>query len=100
MESVLEFAHTLLKNHLSKMDNSIDMTVGNGNDTLFLASISNHVYGFDIQTQAIEITTDKLKNHNVDNVSLFLDSHENIDHYNLENIKDISSKVKLLNIII
>lgn len=89
METVLEFAHTLLKNHLSKMDNSIDMTVGNGNDTLFLASISNHVYGFDIQTQALEITTDKLKNHNVDNVSLFLDSHENIDHYNLENIKGI-----------
>ena len=89
MESVLEFAHTLLKSHVSKIDNCLDMTVGNGNDTLFLASICNHVYGFDIQKQALDITKDKLKNNNVENVSLFLDSHENIDFYNLENIKGI-----------
>ena len=38
MKKVLEFAHQLLADVLTKDDLCIDMTVGNGNDTIFLAS--------------------------------------------------------------
>lgn len=89
MESILEFAHTLLRNILDRFDNCVDMTVGNGNDTLFLASICNHVYGFDIQKQALDITNEKLKCNHFNNVSLYEDSHENINQYDLKNVKGI-----------
>lgn len=87
MESVLNFAHTLLKEILTGNDNTLDLTVGNGHDTLFLASISKWVYGFDIQPLALENAKNRLINQH--NVTLYLDSHENIDKYPLENIKGI-----------
>lgn len=86
MKKVLEFAHFLIKENLKNNDNSIDMTVGNGNDTLYLAAISNHVYGFDIQQIAIDNTNKRLNANNVNNVSLYLDSHTNVDKYNLTDI--------------
>ena len=55
------------------------MTVGNGNDTLFLANISKKVFGFDIQDIAIKNTTKLLEENNVDNYELFNISHDKID---------------------
>ena len=44
---------------------ALDCTVGNGNDTILLAHLvgeKGKVYGFDIQSIAIEITKEKLMN--------------------------------------
>ncbi|MDX8359220.1 class I SAM-dependent methyltransferase [Cytobacillus sp. IB215316] len=82
LERVLPYMRTLLQATLSKGDLAIDATVGNGNDTLFLSQLvgeSGHIYGFDIQEQAILSTTKLLETHNVYNgVTLYQASHDTI----------------------
>ncbi len=62
-----------------------DCTVGNGNDTLLLANkvgVNGKVFGFDIQSIAIENTEELLKENNlIERVNLILDGHENLDRY-------------------
>lgn len=63
IENALRFSHTLLKNTISSGDVVIDATVGNGDDTVFLAKLVGSygkVYGFDVQEQAIQRTKEKL----------------------------------------
>ncbi len=82
MDNILDFAKNLIK--YSYRDNAIgvDMTLGRGNDTIFLQSICKHVYSFDIQKEAIDYCRKIIDN---SNVTLINDSHENIDKYiNLE----------------
>lgn len=57
----------------------IDMTAGNGHDTLFLAQHAKEVYSIDIQQQAIENTKELTKNH--DSITYIVDDHQNIHHY-------------------
>lgn len=61
--SLLESAHQSIKSALIGGDVAIDATLGNGHDTLFLAqSVGDrgHVYGFDVQIQAIQATRQRL----------------------------------------
>ncbi len=61
--SVLNFAHKIITDHIGAGDITIDATVGNGYDTLFLlerVGPTGCVYGFDIQQQALEITSEKV----------------------------------------
>lgn len=58
---------------------AVDMTAGNGHDTLFLSEHANLVYAFDIQKEAIE-NTSKLISHK-NNVKLIHDNHENVLKY-------------------
>lgn len=63
LEKAVAFSHTLLKKSVSPGDIVIDATVGNGNDTVLLASLvgnAGKVIGFDIQEQALEKTKEKL----------------------------------------
>ncbi len=78
---ILETAHLLLKNNIESNDVIIDATMGNGNDTIFLAEHAKFVYAFDIQKQAIIETQKKLDQHQIKNVQLILDSHENFNKY-------------------
>lgn len=75
----------IISNHVKEGFNVLDCTVGNGNDTVFLADLigdTGKVYGFDIQDQALEITRGKLAKKKLeDRVQLIKDSHENIDMY-------------------
>lgn len=68
----------------------VDATVGNGNDTVFLADLvgeTGKVYGFDIQELAIQNTIKKLSENNLLNrVELIKDSHEHMDKHVKENI--------------
>ena len=68
----------------------LDCTVGNGNDTLHLAKLvgdSGKVYGFDIQSIALEITKGKLDKEGLERRALLIhDSHENIDQYIFEKL--------------
>lgn len=86
---ILDIAHLLIKADLTKDDICIDMTMGNGYDTLFLAQNSKFVYAFDIQKQAIFQTENLLKKHGVTNVKCILDSHENILNY----VKDFKAVI-------
>lgn len=77
MKTMIEYVHDSIKDR--QVNIAIDFTMGNGNDTLFLSQVANHVYSFDIQEIALVETRKKIGNK--DNVSLILDSHENFDLY-------------------
>ena len=84
LPNALQFCHQLLKAAVSPNDSVIDGTIGNGHDTLFLAKLvgkSGQVYGFDIQKQALQNTTDRLLRHKIDlkNIQLYQRSHANIN---------------------
>ena len=89
--SILNKVKQICENNLKPNDKVIDMTVGNGNDTLFLSNLVNKgfIYGFDIQEKAINNTKRLLDDNNVNNYRLINDSHENVDKY-------ISDKISLV----
>ncbi len=76
---ILPFARSLIDLAVKEGDIVVDATVGNGHDTLYLAERvgpSGHVFGFDIQAQAIENTTKRLREHHMESrVTLVQASH-------------------------
>lgn len=85
LNNITKMAHEVIKEHLKEGMTVIDGTVGNGNDTLFMAkAVGSHgkVYGFDIQKQAIENTSNLLqKEEAFSQVHLIQDGHQFIDKY-------------------
>ena len=83
--SLTEQAHQFILKHLQPGDSSIDATVGNGHDTLFLAAHvgkQGKVFGFDIQQQAILSTQSKIDTElSFANCTLFNVSHSNMTDY-------------------
>ncbi|CZR03768.1 class I SAM-dependent methyltransferase [Trichococcus collinsii] len=80
--SAVDFSHKLLKETVNKGDIVIDATVGNGSDTVLLATLvgaAGKVIGFDIQKQAIENTKQKLLLAGLtDQVTLLHQGHETL----------------------
>ena len=63
LPSILQSAHQWASEVLTPGGAAIDATTGNGHDTLFLArqvGPDGHVFGFDIQEQAIQNTRRRL----------------------------------------
>jgi precorrin-6B methylase 2 len=90
MKSILNFSHHLLEEIITPGETVIDATCGNGNDTLFLSKLvgeTGEVIAFDVQEQAIDNTDQLLMENNCSNVSLILDSHENIGDYLFDDIE-------------
>lgn len=87
MKSIIEYSHAILKEHLTSNDIAIDMTVGNGHDTLFLVQNVKYVYGFDIQEIACFNTKKKLANYQ--NYQIINDSHENFLKYVNDSYKGV-----------
>lgn len=61
------FVHKYLKGLITNKHIAVDMTCGNGNDTLFLAQHAGFVYAIDISQEAITKTmqrTNKFNNKN------------------------------------
>ena len=81
MEKILSYAHKLLENKITKESICVDMTIGNGHDTLFLCKHSKFVYGFDIQDVAINQTRLLLENNQINNFQLINDNFCNINNY-------------------
>lgn len=80
------WAHSALRTVLREGDLALDATVGNGHDTLFLAQnvgSSGHVYGFDIQAEALHSTRRLLSTHSIpeSRVSLFQTSHASLTEH-------------------
>lgn len=81
MEKIINFAHRVLKEHISEKDICLDMTLGNGKDSKFLIELAKFVYCFDIQQIAIDNSKKLLSKSNKNNYQLILDSHENFAKY-------------------
>lgn len=86
MFKIVEFSHLIIREYFNstKKDfiNCLDATCGMGNDTIFISKLvgnKGHVDAYDIQTQAINATSQKINQESLTNVTLFHDSHENID---------------------
>ncbi|AGT33183.1 rRNA methyltransferase [Geobacillus genomosp. 3] len=77
--NILPFARFLLDGALKEGGIAVDATVGNGHDTVFLAERvgeRGHVFGFDIQAEAIAAARARLAEHGLDGrVTLFQTSH-------------------------
>ncbi len=80
MVKITELAHKIILEQMN-INTAVDMTCGRGNDTLFLAKISNQVFAFDIQNEAIQSTKYLLDENQITNVTLIQDNHLNIKSY-------------------
>lgn len=85
LKNSLYISHELVSRVVREGDLVVDATMGNGNDTLFLAGLvgsNGHVYAFDIQQSALDSTKKKLDAAFMsEKVTLMLDGHQNIDKY-------------------
>ena len=77
--SLAEIAHDIVRRHLCLGGIAVDATLGNGHDTQFLAEWvgdQGHVFGFDIQLQALTNTSQRLRRNGLENrVTLFHACH-------------------------
>jgi len=80
--SLVNAAQLAVKSCLQPGDIAVDATLGNGYDTLFLAGTvgpGGHVFGFDVQRQALVSSYQKLLAHDLQRrVTLVLASHANL----------------------
>jgi tRNA G37 N-methylase Trm5 len=93
LKNSLGQSHDIIKRVVKEGDSVIDATAGNGNDTLFLASLvgkAGKVYAFDIQNAAVENTEKKLSSAGMlERVTIINDSHHRMDKYVKEEIKAV-----------
>ncbi|MCR2821783.1 tRNA (mnm(5)s(2)U34)-methyltransferase [Lederbergia panacisoli] len=82
LENILSFARSLLEKVVKPGDIVIDATIGNGHDTYFLAKLvedTGHVYGFDIQENALHETKKLLSSKKLlHRATLFHTGHEHV----------------------
>lgn len=80
--NILSFAKSILCEVLAPGCIAVDATMGNGYDTIFLsekAGIDGHVFGFDIQEDALKQTELRLNEECLpENWTLFHSGHENM----------------------
>lgn len=84
MFQLLDIAKNFLQQANIPADGTLaDFTMGNGHDTLYLASLvpQGVVYAFDIQPEAVENTRARLAEAGLHNAKLILDSHANAINY-------------------
>jgi SAM-dependent methyltransferase len=83
--SAVRQAHALVSDVLREGDLAIDATCGNGLDTIFLAEIvgdDGHVFAFDIQSSAIQCTSDRLDREEISSrVTLLLSDHARLGEF-------------------
>lgn len=83
LQTALHFSHALLKEIIQGGDIVVDATMGNGNDTAYLAEIVGSkglVYAFDVQEQALINTEKKLTELKLkDQTILLQQGHETIE---------------------
>ena len=83
----IHLSHDFLAQVLDDESVAVDATMGNGNDTAFLAQHAKKVYAFDVQEQALKSTQERLEKQAISNAQLILDGHQNLDKYVSEPIR-------------
>ena len=93
LSNSLAISHELVEKVVSPGDTVVDATMGNGNDTVFLARLvgeKGKVYSFDIQQLALDNTRKRLEAEGIGPfVELIRDGHQNIDSYTGKGIKTV-----------
>ena len=79
------FVHKYIRPLITKNDTCVDMTAGNGNDTLFLSSLSGKVIAFDIQEEAIRKAKEKTEG--CSNITFICADHADVDLYVKEKVR-------------
>ncbi|WP_240724966.1 class I SAM-dependent methyltransferase, partial [Onishia niordana] len=79
-------AHQMLSKTIKSGDVVVDATMGNGWDTAFLAGLTDKVYAFDVQKEALVSTQALLQEKKLE-AKLILDGHESIDKYVKDSVK-------------
>ncbi|MDO5079430.1 MAG: class I SAM-dependent methyltransferase [Streptococcus minor] len=87
MKRPIHLSHDFLAEVLDKESLAVDATMGNGNDTLFLAQRAKIVHAFDVQEQALEKTSQRLSEAGLTNARLHLTGHEHLDEFVTEPIR-------------
>ena len=86
------WAAELIERALYPGARALDATLGNGHDALWLCGLvgeAGHVYGFDVQEEAVARSRARLEEAGVaDRAELILDGHENMGKYVAENSID------------
>lgn len=82
--SIKDYVNIMISRYSNKDYNAIDMTLGNGHDSLILSDNFKQVYSFDIQPEALANSRILLSEKN--NVSMYLDSHDKFDSYDINDI--------------
>ena len=92
--SILHKVKQLASEVLRNKDMVVDATVGNGNDTLFLAKLvpNGKIFGFDIQKDAIDRTKKLLDDNHINNYQLYQEDHQNIKDI----LKEYTNKISLI----
>lgn len=83
LRRILPHSKQLLTEVISEGDIVVDATMGNGNDTVFLARAvgpTGKVYAFDIQQKALDATKERLGDLHT-RAELILDSHAHMNQY-------------------
>jgi predicted methyltransferase len=86
LKNSLNISHELVSNVVKTGDIVVDATMGNGNDTLFLANLvgdTGKVFAFDVQKLALDNTNKRLSDAGL------LDGHQNISKYVPQGIKAV-----------
>jgi len=95
--SLTDTAHQQVREVLQPGDIAIDATTGNGHDCLFLAGLvgeTGHVFGFDIQSAALQATLAKLQEVGVSQrTTLIQASHADLD---LHIPMNLQGKIKVI----
>ncbi|WP_268890707.1 class I SAM-dependent methyltransferase [Erysipelothrix aquatica] len=73
-----QLAHLFMQKFLDETSNVVDMTAGNGHDTLFLAQHAKHVTAIDIQAEAIRSAQERTKEYH--NITYLNQSHDLVDY--------------------
>ena len=93
LKNSLFISHDLVSKVVQPGDIVVDATMGNGNDTFFLANLvgdDGKVYAFDVQQLAMDNTIKRLTEAAMlERVDLVLDGHQNIDKYVPQGIKAV-----------
>lgn len=81
-----ELVKLIMDMNIKENDLCVDLTLGDGNDSLYMYNLKGKVIAFDIQKEAIESSEKLFKDNNIeiennDRIKFILDSHSNLDNY-------------------
>lgn len=81
---ILDFTKLMIDKYQDENKIAVDMTLGRGNDSLYLQERFKKVYAFDIQAEAVAIAKNSV---DLNKVVLINDDHNNVDQYLNEQVK-------------
>ncbi|WP_025025438.1 tRNA (mnm(5)s(2)U34)-methyltransferase [Caldalkalibacillus mannanilyticus] len=95
LQAILPFTRSLLQEVVDRGDTVVDATMGNGLDTLFLATLvgkDGTVFAYDIQEEAIQKTKERLiREGQLTQAQLLLKGHETMEEELSQLTKPISA---------